>query len=49
MLLGYRPGSGTVVYLGWQDVFPIDSGKTDDEDRHAVFLKLSYLFRATLP
>lgn len=46
ILFGYRPGPGTVVYLGWQDAFPIDSGDAGAEDRHAVFLKLSYLFRA---
>ena len=44
LLFSYRPGPGTVVYLGYQDA--LENGPDADvkEDR-AVFLKLSYLWR----
>lgn len=44
-LLAYRPGPGTVVYLGWQDRSKTHRAATE-EDNRAVFLKLSYLFRS---
>ena len=43
VLLGWRPGPGTVVYAGWQDEFATDRGE-DPRGRQAAFMKLSYLF-----
>lgn len=45
VLLGWRPGPGTVVYAGWQDAFPTD-GSEERRPGRAAFLKLSYLFGA---
>jgi len=43
VLLGWRPGPGTVVYAGWQDEYATDRGE-DPRGRQAAFMKLSYLF-----
>lgn len=43
VLLGWRPGPGTVVYAGWQDEYSTQ-GDEDPRRRQAAFMKLSYLF-----
>ena len=43
VLLGWRPGPGTVVYAGWQDAYST-RGDEDPRGRQAAFMKLSYLF-----
>jgi hypothetical protein len=42
--LSWRPGPGSVAYLGWQDASATKPGISVSRER-AVFLKFSYLFR----
>ena len=45
-LLAYRPGPGTIFYIGYQDAAAPGTRGVDTRNDRALFVKLSYLWRS---